>query len=594
VGAVYILSVSAAAALAAPPEPGQPAGPSAATLTAPTSTLPPSVPGGRPGASPLVRQGVPAGTTLAPPLPAHPAAAPSQATRAGRLPEAGAGPPVLAQPPGGNGGEGQGSVSAPVAGGGGGGSFAALLGADELPIDLGAALRLAGVNNPQILLSRQRVVEAVALRQFAAAQLLPSLHLGASYDNHNGNLQQSSGNILKVDRSSLYFGAGASAIAAGTVGIPGVFWAGNVSDTIFTALIARQEVEVRRLASRAVENEMLGRVGVAYTELLRAEGQAAVARRVLEEAREVERLAEAFLKSGLGKDSDYQRALSERRERQAALVQAEGQIPIASARLAELLNLSPTCRLRALDDKVIPCQLVPDPIPLPELLAFAILNRPELQERQAVIRQALLALKGAKVLPFSPNVIIGLSYGGEGGGSNLVHQIPGTNAFSRGDPRFGLFAERLDFDAVLFWTAQNLGVGNAAFVKLARSRLGIAQLQFLERLDRVRAEVANAHARVHARFAQIVIAERAVREEMEAFAADVRAVRGNLALPIELLESLRLLARARQVYLDAIVDYNEAQLELYVAIGQPPADALARPVPVGLPSSAVPPAEGGK
>ena len=32
-------------------------------------------------------------------------------------------------------------------------------------------------------------------------------------------------------------------------------------------------------------------------------------------------------------------------------------------------------------------------------------------------------------------------------------------------------------------------------------------------------------------------------------------------------------------YIDAIVDYNEAQFAMYVALGQPPADSLARPVP---------------
>src|SRR5579883_2322882 len=40
-------------------------------------------------------------------------------------------------------------------------------------IDLASALRLAGVENPQILIARQRVVEAMALRQLAAAQILP-------------------------------------------------------------------------------------------------------------------------------------------------------------------------------------------------------------------------------------------------------------------------------------------------------------------------------------------------------------------------------------------------------------------------------------
>src|SRR5581483_3164092 len=51
------------------------------------------------------------------------------------------------------------------------------------PIELGSALRLAGVYNPQILIARQRVVEAMALRQYAAAQILPSLHAGTSFDD---------------------------------------------------------------------------------------------------------------------------------------------------------------------------------------------------------------------------------------------------------------------------------------------------------------------------------------------------------------------------------------------------------------------------
>ena len=50
-------------------------------------------------------------------------------------------------------------------------------------IDLASVLSLAGIRNPQILLARERVVEATALRQLAAARFLPSLHFGTSYDS---------------------------------------------------------------------------------------------------------------------------------------------------------------------------------------------------------------------------------------------------------------------------------------------------------------------------------------------------------------------------------------------------------------------------
>ena len=119
---------------------------------------------------------------------------------------------------------------------------ASILGNQVMPIDLPCALRLAGVANPEILLARQRVLEAEALRQFASAQFLPNVNLGTNYDLHRGPLQQSSGNILRVNRDSLYGGLGTNAIAAGTVNIPGVQWMGNLSEAIYGALVARQVV----------------------------------------------------------------------------------------------------------------------------------------------------------------------------------------------------------------------------------------------------------------------------------------------------------------------------------------------------------------
>src|SRR5262249_10827692 len=73
-----------------------------------------------------------------------------------------------------------------------------LLDPNVRPIDLNTALRLAGVQNPDLLLAQQRVVEAAALRQLAAAQFLPTLNGGTNYDSHTGVLQQSNGNILSV------------------------------------------------------------------------------------------------------------------------------------------------------------------------------------------------------------------------------------------------------------------------------------------------------------------------------------------------------------------------------------------------------------
>ncbi len=458
-----------------------------------------------------------------------------------------------------------------------------ILQSGEYPIELGTALRLAGVQNPELLLARQRVVEATALRQLAAAQLLPNINAGSNLDAHNGVLQQSNGNILKVDRDALYVGLGASAVGAGTVNIPGIYYNVNVGATWFNILQARQFVARNRAASAAAEIDVLLRTSVAYCELLRAEGRRAVALRNRSDVAEVAQLTASYAKRREGTQADADRADVELKRRDLEFTQAEADILTASARLCELLSLDPSTRLKAMDGWVVPAPIVPEPVPLSELIAIALLNRPELVARRAEIREAMYALSSAKLLPFSPNVILGFSAGSFGGGSNLVaNGIPQPGGSTLSGPRFGNFADRTDFDAVAYWTLQNLGVGNLAMIRGARSRVRQSEFRELEMLNRIRTEVAEAYARMQASYSQIATLEKAVRASEQGFQEDYKRVRGREGLPIEALDSARLLTRSRNDYLDVIIGYNEAQFQLYAALGRPPAGVLARPIPTNL------------
>ena len=470
-------------------------------------------------------------------------------------------PPDLAQPDPNGPGEVLGGNPQPTERTSGGGRF----GQGEITtIDLASALQLAGVRNPEIMLARERVTETVAIRQFAAAQILPNLNAGTNFDTHSGNLQQSSGHILDVARSALYVGAGANAVAAGSVNIPGVMWNQNISQGIFTFLVARQTVRQQQFTSQAVRNQVLLRVSLAYNELLRSSGRRAIAIRIRDDAAEIARLTAAYARTGQGRQADADRAATELGKRETDLMVAEGELMMASSRLAQQLNLEPTIALRPTETAVVPMPLVPDPITLQELIATAALRRPELAAQREMIQVSLLNLRGARILPFSPTTLVGFSAGTFGGGSNLQ------------PVRFGNFAGREDFDVVAFWTLQNMGVGNVAQINLARSRQRQANLRLVEQLNAVRLEVANAYARSQVRFAQVGTAERAVRTGIDSFDEDMLRIRNNQGLPIEVLDSLRLLGRARFEYLESITEYNNAQFELYVALGQPPASALAR------------------
>ncbi len=449
--------------------------------------------------------------------------------------------------------------------------------AEVTPIDLLGALRLAGAQNPLILLGQERVVEAVALRQLACAQFLPTLNLGISTDAHWGVLQQSTGNILEVQRENVFIGAGANTIAAGTVNIPGLLLNYNVSDAIFTFLVSRQEVDRREFASRTVRQDVLLDVSLAYNNLVRSEGARSVAIVSRDDARELALITDAYWKTGQGRKADADRAATELARREARLYEAQGNVVRASAALCQTLHLDPSIRLHAADVQVIPRSIVPDPIPLPELLALALLNRPELNERRSAVTQALLALKGAKMLPFSPTVFLGFSAGGMGGGSNLVNAPATDLPFGKGEPRFAPLQDRQDLDVMAYWTLQNLGVGNKAMIAAARSRLSSSDFQMLIVLDRVRSEVAGAQARTHARFARIETCERSITAAMQAFKEDIERVKGAEGLPLEAIDSLRLLAESRLEYLNVILDYNQAQFQLYVSLGKPPAELLMRP-----------------
>jgi len=455
-----------------------------------------------------------------------------------------------------------------------------ILDGDVASIDLPSALGLAGVQNPELLIARQRVVETVALRQLAAAQILPNLNLGTNYDDHTGALQQSSGKIIQLHRQSLYVGAGANAIAAGTVNIPGVQYNLNISNAIYGFLGARQAMRTQQLNTVAVRNQVLMDVAVAYVALLRAECRRAISIQIRADAAEVARLTAAYSQTGEGRKADADRAATELTLRETDTLEFEGEVLTTSAQLAQLLNLNPATRLHPTDGWVVPAPLVPEPIPLSELLATAMLQRPELAAQQSAIREAFLSLRAQQILPFSPQVMGGFSSGGFGGGSN--RQDLGAQSL------FGNFDSRVDVDVIAYWTLQNMGLGNRAMIAAARARLSQSNFRQLEVLNRVRFEVASAFAETHARFAQIATAEQAVRSAGEAFREDLIRIRGREGLPIEVLDSLRLLARSRMEYLDAISDYNRGQFQLYVALGQPPADVLARPVPPNL----VPPPEG--
>src|SRR5262249_16424657 len=157
----------------------------------------------------------------------------------------------------------------------------------------------------------------------------------------------------------------------------------NLSESIYNYLASRKRTEQSRFANQAVENEVLLKVAVAYTDLLQARALLSLAILTRNDAREVARLTANYVKTGDARQSDADRAATEFRRREEDVLSARAEAGQASRRLAELLNVSVTTPLRPVESQMVPQSVVPNRIPLAELVAISLVERPELKAQQS-------------------------------------------------------------------------------------------------------------------------------------------------------------------------------------------------------------------
>jgi outer membrane protein TolC len=426
------------------------------------------------------------------------------------------------------------------------------------PIDLVTSLRLADMVNPTINRARSEVLEALALQLAARTLLVPSLNYGASYHGHNGPLQRPSGRIVENSLQSLFVGAGGYMEVTGSPRIPGVNILTPLTDAIFEPLAAHQRVIASRFSVGATENDILVDVAVLHLELIRHYTTLETHRLSEIQAYQIVQAVEQYAITGYGRKSDFDRARAEWRYRRADVIDAEQGLGIAAARLAQRLNLDPSVRLQPAGGPLSLINLVSLQTPVEELIQVALEQRPDLAARTAQINQAEAHVKQEIGRPLLPTLWLGFSGGVFGGGSNLT------------PPLLGRFAGRSDFDVRLYWTFLNMGYGNLALIKQRKAEMGQSVAARARTINRAREEVAQALAEAKASLNQVGIARRELKSAHEGFHEDLERSRQNFGRPIEVINSLNLLAAARANLIDAIVKYDQAQFRLWVALGTPP------------------------
>lgn len=419
-------------------------------------------------------------------------------------------------------------------------------------LSLGNILYLADAQNPNVILARERISEAYSRVERAEALWLPSLRAGLNYNHHEGTIQDVAGKVFETNRSAFGGGFGANMVGAASPGVPGLIAQFHLTDAIFQPKIASHQAASRQFAATAARNDVLRDAAVAYLELVRAEQGAAIARDALRNTEKLAELTRQYAATGQGLRSDYERMETELSIRRDILVKQEEAIQVASARLAQVLHADPSVQLTSGEPVVTPLDVMQADDPPTAVVALGLSRRPELCEQKHLVCEAVERLNREKYAPLIPSVLLGMSYGGMGGG--LGNAI--TNS-----------GQRWDADAVAYWEVRNLGFGDRAAQGETASIARQAHLREVALLDRVAREVVEAHAQVVQRKRRLEVTRDGIAAADRSYRLNQQRIENAQGLPIEVLQSIQALATVQQSYLNAVIDYNIAQFELCRATG---------------------------
>jgi outer membrane protein TolC len=438
---------------------------------------------------------------------------------------------------------------------------AALAGSDKpLPINLPAALRLAGVRPLDVAVASQRIELAAAQLRQAQASWLPTVYLGTDYFRHDGQIQDVQGSVFGTSKSSFMLGAGPAAIV-------------TLSDAIFGPLSARQVLRARESALQAARNDSLLAVAEAYFGVQQARGDLAGAEDAARRAEDlVHRAEDLALKAELIPELEVVRARAQAARTRQTVHAARERWHVASAELARVLRLDPSAVVEPLEPPHLRVTLVPPGRALDDLIQVGLTNRPELATQQALVQATLERLRQEKLRPLIPSVLIR-------GSSTPVTGTLAGGLFGGGvNDNLGNFDARSDFDVQVLWELRNLGFGNRALTDQQRAENQLALFELFRIQDRIAAEVARAFAEVESAMARLSDAEVELRSAVDSANKNLQGLgqtksAGNALVlvirPQEVVAAIQALSQAYADYYGAVADYDRAQFRLYHALGHP-------------------------
>ena len=451
-------------------------------------------------------------------------------------------------------------------------------------IDLATVIDVARAENYEILLARQQVEASQGAYESTLGSAFPVIAPTALFDWVDGTVRATEGNLVGVGFRTFQ---------------PSIMidWVINPGQVIYQIIAAKKRMHATEQREKAVILNTLRVSVVQYYDLILAQAIVADARQSVSEAEELLRITQVRAGIGTGVPADELRAQARLAERQQDLAQALNAFYRASVALTLTLHLDATVTLVPRAEQVAPTQLVRTDLDINELLALAVQFRPDLESIRLLAEAAADAQGatwwGALGLGFN----VGYQYGGitghannviEGQGipSNLVINPFSTDGSFGGSPLAnGLIKESIvrgsqraagSDDQTYSFTDQQRASARAGW-RLSASMFGDmksasaaerqAALRAERQLDRVRAEVVTAAQASNTNSELIGLANQQVAAAAEALRLTQANLEAGTMTTLDVLQAQDAASQARLRYAEAVVRYNQSEVDLLASLG---------------------------
>ena len=407
-------------------------------------------------------------------------------------------------------------------------------------IDLPSALRLAGAQNLDIQIARERLNEARANHDSALEQFFPWISPGISYHRRDGLAQAvPAGTVSRADFESYSPG--------GTIGAQM-----DIGDAIYKSLASKRVSQSLDNALEAQRQDSTLSAAQGYFELAKAKALVNANKEAMETSQEYQDELHEAVAAGIAFRGDELRVQTETDGYRIAVRRALEQQRIAAVRLAEVLHLDQVVELVPRDDGLAALALIETNAPLDALVQSALRSRPELLQSRSLVAASRDAKNGSVYGPLIPSVGAQVFMGGFGGGPD------------GGPDRFG---PSKDYLVGLSWRIGPGGLFDRGRVQAGKARLSAAELEQAKLKDTVIAQVIADAARVQSLSDQLELMRRKLAAASETLRLTRERKQFGVGNVLEDIQAQQALTQARSQYITAIAEFNASQYELAKAAG---------------------------